>query len=81
MIAFLKLVVILIVLLDCIVGQVNALIHYFILAEIVPIRTQSQISFLKEMDLHLMGNQHPNSDIKLPAVVQKRALHVLLDDK
>lgn len=69
MIAFLEFVVILIILLNRIVSQVHTLIDYLILAEIVIIGAQSQISFFKQMNLHLMRDQHPNSDIELPTVV------------
>lgn len=43
--------------------------------------THPQITFREEIQVGVVGQQHPDSYVKLPFVDEERALDILLDDE
>ena len=41
----------------------------------------TQIAFREEIQVGVVGQQHPDSNVKLPLVDEERAFDILLDDE
>ena len=70
--------VILVVLLDCVVGEVDVGVADVVVAEVELIRRGAQVALLEDEHLQLLGEEHPHSDIELATSKQQRPLHVFL---
>ena len=70
--------VILVVLLDCVVGEVDVGVTDVVIAEVELIRRGAQVALLEDEHLQLLGEEHPHSDIELATSKQQRPLHVFL---
>jgi hypothetical protein len=51
------------------------------LAQLVGLAAGADVPLLEDVDGHLVGYQHPDPDVHLPALEQHRPVNVLLDDE
>lgn len=81
MIAALEFAIILIMFLNCVVGEMNTEIWDFFFACGVGERGGSNVALSKEIDFELVGKEDPYSDVKFTTIKKKRILHVFLYDE
>ena len=68
-------------LLDSIISQMNEVIIELGRVDAVRLARCADIALLEEVDVHIMREEHPDTDVELPLVDQKGSFDVLLDDE
>ena len=80
-IAILKLTVVFLVLLDCIIGQVDVDVCDLLRVQRIGLGRGPHISLLEHVDLALLVHKHPLPNVELPALDQLGLFKILLDHK
>ena len=69
------------VLLDRIIGQVDEIIVEVLRVHRVGLARRPQVALTEEVHVHIQCQGHPDSDVELALVYEKRPLNVLLNDE
>ena len=68
-------------LLDSIICQMNEVIIELRRVDAVRLARCADVALLEEVDVHILREEHPDTDVKLPLVDEKGPFDVLLDDE
>ena len=67
--------------LDRVIGQVHKVIVQVLCIHRVGLTRGAQIAFFEEVNIHVLSESHPDTNVKFPLVHKQRPFDILLNDK